>query len=207
MAGSSWPGYALPGDAVYCPALVVANNGLLPAMGPIEVYRWRQPSLEVGSNKRRPVSPRLFLYTISPLFFLMFALIETNQATHIAIHIPHDGADKSLPALAAMLEQNAVFIRSNYSETIKVEPDMTIHLKDTVEFSGREIQVAIVVPASRQTLSDDFVLATSEAYISNKKTLEQRDEKISKLTSEVAFLKASLERLQATLDESKEEVA
>jgi len=112
-----------------------------------------------------------------------------------------------LPALAAMLEQNAVFIRSDYSQTIKVEPKMTIHLKDTVEISGREIEVAIVVPASRQTLSDDFVLATSEAYISNKKTFEQSQEKISKLTSEVAFLKASLERLQATLDESKEEAA
>ena len=136
----------------------------------------------------------------------MFALIQTNQATHIAIHIPHDGADKSLPALAAMLEQNAVFIRSNYSETIKVEPSMTIHLKDTIEIPGREINVAIVVPASKRTLSDDFVLATSEAYISNKKTLEQSQEKVSKLTSEVAFLKASLERLQATLDESKEEV-
>ncbi|MFM1799063.1 MAG: hypothetical protein RLZZ117_1341, partial [Cyanobacteriota bacterium] len=34
----------------------------------------------------------------------MFALIETNGATHIAIHIPHDGADKSIPALVGMLE-------------------------------------------------------------------------------------------------------
>jgi hypothetical protein len=40
MAGSSWPGYALPGNAVYCPALAVANNGLLPDTGPVEVYRW-----------------------------------------------------------------------------------------------------------------------------------------------------------------------
>ena len=135
----------------------------------------------------------------------MFALIETNQATHIAIHIPHDGADKSLPALAAMLEQNAIFVRSNYSETIKVEPSITIHLKDTVEIVGREIEAAIVVPSSRQVLGDDFVLATSEAYISNKKTLEQRDEKISKLTSENVFLKASLERLQATLNELNKE--
>jgi hypothetical protein len=50
-----------------------SNHGLLPLLrqalsneGPIEVYRWRQPSLEVGGNKRRPVSPRLFLYTITP---------------------------------------------------------------------------------------------------------------------------------------------
>jgi len=82
---------------------------------------------------------------------------------------------------------------------------MTIHLKDTVEIPGREIEVAIVVPASRQTLSEDFVLATSDAYISNKKTLEQRDEKISKLTNENVFLKASLERLQTTLDELNKE--
>jgi hypothetical protein len=43
MAGSSWPGYALPGDAVYCPALAVANNGLSPDTGPVEVYRWCHP--------------------------------------------------------------------------------------------------------------------------------------------------------------------
>jgi hypothetical protein len=84
---------------------------------------------------------------------------------------------------------------------------MTIHLKDTIELSGRESELAIVVPASKRTLSDDFVIATAETYVSNKKTLEQRDETIRKLTSEVAFLKASLERLQATLGESKEEAA
>jgi hypothetical protein len=65
MAGLMAPGYALPGDAVYCPALAVANNGLLPATGPIEVYRWCQPSLEVGGNKRRPVSPLFSLYSIT----------------------------------------------------------------------------------------------------------------------------------------------
>ncbi len=137
----------------------------------------------------------------------MFALIETNQATHIAIHVPHDGADKSLPALAAMLEQNAVFVRNGYQTLEVVNPNMTIHLKDTIELSGRESELAIVVPASKQILGDDFVMATPETYVSNKKTLEQRDGTISKLTSEVAFLKASLERLQAALDESKEEVA
>ena len=42
MAGSSWPGYALPGDAVYCPAQAVANNGLSLDTGLVEVYRWRQ---------------------------------------------------------------------------------------------------------------------------------------------------------------------
>jgi len=137
----------------------------------------------------------------------MFALIETNQATHIAIYIPHDGANKSLPALAAMLEQNAVFVRSGYQTIEVVKPDMTIRLNDTIEISGRENELCIVVPTSKQTLGDDFVLATSEAYISNQKAIKERDERISKQSSEIAFLKASLERLEATLDESKEEAA
>jgi len=42
MAGSSWPGYALPGDAVYCPALAVANNGLSPLLR--QVSSTRDPS-------------------------------------------------------------------------------------------------------------------------------------------------------------------
>jgi len=45
----------------------------------------------------------------------MFAQIQTNGATHIIIHIPHEGSEKSLPQLAAMLEQNAVFIQDGYS--------------------------------------------------------------------------------------------
>ena len=137
----------------------------------------------------------------------MFALIETNQATHIAIFIPHDGANKSLPALAAMLEQNAVFVKNGYLTLEVVKPNMTIRLNDTIEISGRENELSIVVPTSKQTLGDDFVLATAEAYISNQKAIKERDERISKQSSEIVFLKASLERLQATLDESKEEAA
>ena len=137
----------------------------------------------------------------------MFALIETNQATHIAIFIPHDGANKSLPALAAMLEQNAVFVKNGYLTLEVVKPNMTIRLNDTIEISGRESELSIVVPTSKHTLGDDFVLATSEAYISNQKAIKERDERISKQSSEIVFLKASLERLQATLDESREEAA
>lgn len=137
----------------------------------------------------------------------MFALIETNQATHIAIFIPHDGANKSLPALAAMLEQNAVFVKNGYLTLEVVKPNMTIRLNDTIEISGRENELSIVVPTSNHTLGDDFVLATAEAYISNQKAIKERDERISKQSSEIAFLKASLERLEATLDESKKEAA
>lgn len=51
----------------------------------------------------------------------MFAVIETNGATHIAIHVPHQGAEKSLPALARMLEENATFIRTGYRIALAVQ--------------------------------------------------------------------------------------
>ena len=136
----------------------------------------------------------------------MFALIETNHATHIAIHIPHDGADKSLPALAAVLEMNAVFVKKGYSELIEVKPKMTIELGNEITITDRDAEISIQIPANSHCLDDSFVLANAEAYISNKKAIDQRDERIGKLCEEIAFLKGSLARLQAQLGESKQEV-
>jgi hypothetical protein len=56
----------------------------------------------------------------------MFALIDTKNATHIAINIPLEGADKTIPALAGMLESNAVFIRKEWRSVATVEPEMSI---------------------------------------------------------------------------------
>ncbi|MCE2836597.1 MAG: hypothetical protein LW834_06515 [Cyanobium sp. 49614_E6] len=136
----------------------------------------------------------------------MFALIETNRATHIAIHVPHNGADKSLPALAAMLEMNAVFIQEGYNQLEQVKPKMTIELGDEITITGRDAEISIQIPANSHCLEDSFILATAEAYISNKKAIDQRDERIVKLCEEIAFLKVSLQRLQTQLDESKQEV-
>ena len=136
----------------------------------------------------------------------MFALIETNGATHIAIHIPHNGSDLSLPALAAMLEMNAVFVNQGYSELFEVKPKMTIELSNQITVTGRDAEISIQIPANSHCLDDSFILANAEAYISNKKAIDQRDERITKLCEEIAFLKASLARLQMQLDESKQDV-
>ena len=136
----------------------------------------------------------------------MFALIQTNRATHIAIHIPHNGSDLSLPALAAMLEMNAVFIYEGYMELQQVKPKMTIELSDEITITGKDAEISIQIPANSHCLDDSFILATAEAYISNKKAIDQRDERIKKLIEEVAFLKGSLTRLQTQLDDSKQEV-
>jgi hypothetical protein len=127
----------------------------------------------------------------------MFALIDTKSATHIAIHIPHDGADRSLPALAAMLEQNSVFIRSGYQELATVTPSMSVILGDTYrqESYGQELTLAIS-KESAAVLGDDFVRATPEVLTSHAKELKKRADENAKLTTELSFLRQQISTLQ-----------
>jgi hypothetical protein len=155
----------------------------------------------MGSNLARPPRrglqwaaliqflPILYFFALSAVS-QMFALIKTNRASHIAIHIPHDGADKSLPALAAMLEMNAVFVNQGYSELVEVKPKMTIELSNEITITGRDAEISIQIPANSHCLDDSFILATAEAYISNKNAIEQRDEKIKKTIRRNCFLES-----------------
>lgn len=131
----------------------------------------------------------------------MFALIDTKGATHIAIHIPHEGAEKNLPALAAMLEQNAVFIRQGYQELATVEPAMQIVLGDQhrVENYGVELMV-LAVPRAGAVITDDFVTATPEVLTSNAKGLKAKDDELSGLRTELSFVKDELARYRAQIE-------
>ncbi len=82
----------------------------------------------------------------------MFALIETKGASHIAINIPHESADKTIPALAGMLESNAVFICMGYNTLETRVPEVSIQL-----------------------------LGTPEVLVSNKRRIEEKDKEIKRL--------------------------
>lgn len=129
----------------------------------------------------------------------MFATIQTNSATHILIHIPHFGSEKSLPALAAMLEKNATFIRAGYSNTEIVKPTMGIVLGDShcVEYGEEEM----IVTTSSEVLSEDFVIAAPDVFISNAKAMKKKDDEISKNRNEITYLKQQLESLKAQLED------
>lgn len=130
----------------------------------------------------------------------MFALIDTKGATHIAIHIPREGADKSLPALVGMLEHNAVFIKSRCSTIETCEPSTSIRLGDLVKIGNNDSDVAIKVPKSNEIIGESFVLYSPEVLISFKRVLTKKDEEITRLRTELAHVKQQLEDARAVED-------
>lgn len=130
----------------------------------------------------------------------MFALIETNGATHIAIHIPKDGADKSLPALAAMLEGNATFINNGWRNTEIVRPKMSITLGDTHTFDSDETG-ELTIAASSEVIGEDFVIAVPEVLISNRKAIEKKSAEIDRLRQELQNVRYQLDAANSRLTE------
>jgi hypothetical protein len=134
----------------------------------------------------------------------MFAFIETNNATHIAIAIPLEGADKTIPALVAMLENNAVFVQKGYDTLETRKPKMTIELDSEIEVKGRESTLSIRIPGSTSVIDDSFVLETPEVRISNQKALAQKDAEISRLRTELAHVKQQFTDLQERINAAAE---
>lgn len=130
----------------------------------------------------------------------MFALIETKNATHIAINIPQQGADKSIPALVGMLENNAVFVRKAYSTLETCTPEMSIQLGDKVLLEGNETELVIVIPGSTSIIDDSFVQEAPDVKISNSKAIRKRDEEIARLRTELAHTKQQLTDLHKSIE-------
>jgi len=144
------------------------------------------------------------------LFFLtnkgnsMYAVIDTKGADKICIHIPHKGSEKSLPALAAMLENNAVFLKTGYYDATVVKAEMSIILGDTFD-AGTE-KPAIVIASNGVVLSDDFEIEAPEVRTSYKKIIEEKEKKIETLSTELKYIKAQLQQAQellASMEESR----
>ncbi len=132
----------------------------------------------------------------------MFAIIETKGATHIAIHVPHQGAEKSLPALAAMLEKSTVCLKNSYSEAELVRPDMSITLGDTYRVDGYDKE--FVIAGSGAQLLEGFEFATPETMVSFAKGIKRRDEENTRLKTELSYTKQELERLKTKVQELSE---
>lgn len=127
----------------------------------------------------------------------MFVLINTKDATHIAISIPSEGSEKSLPAIAAMLENNAVFINDGWNCASVVEPSMSIILGDVYKYVNNE--QSIMIKKSSDIIDDDFVIYSPEVLVSNKKAMKEKNEVISQKTTEITFLKNKISELERVL--------
>jgi hypothetical protein len=134
----------------------------------------------------------------------MFALIETKGATHIAINIPHDGADKTIPALVGMLENNAVFVSKGYRTLETRKPEMSIQLGDRIVIDNSDEELVIQIPGSASVLGDSFVTETPEVLISNRKAIERKDKEIERLATELAHVKQQLADLRERINSEAE---
>lgn len=129
----------------------------------------------------------------------MFAVIETKGATHIAINIPKEGADKSLPALAAMLEYNATFIQKGWRELNIVKPAMSIVLGNSYNAEDAECG-EITIQAEREALDESFHIASPEILISNKKAIAKKEEEIKRLRAELDHTKEQLRESRSQVE-------
>jgi hypothetical protein len=134
----------------------------------------------------------------------MFAIIDTKGATHIAIHIPHQGSEKTLPALAAMLEQNSVFIKQGYQEMGTIKPVMGISLGDVYRLEQYGVEIELVVPESSSVISEGFQHATPAIYTSNQKAIQTKEKEIEKLRTENNYLKEKIKDIEAKAAEVDE---
>lgn len=129
----------------------------------------------------------------------MFALIDFNGATHMAINVPLEGADKTLPSLLGMLEQNTVLVQKGYQTLEPRKGSMSIQLGNTLSIDSYSEQLVIVVPDSGAIIDDHFQFATPEVFVSNKKALDQKDDEIKRLRTELAHVKQQLDDLKETI--------
>lgn len=128
----------------------------------------------------------------------MYALIETKNATHIAIHIPSEKAAESLPAIARMLEKNAVFINKSWRSMEVVKASMSIVLGDTYDLEDNEGE-ALKIIDSGEVIGAEFVAESPELYRSNQKYREKKEKEAEQHRTEIAGLKLQVEKLQAAL--------
>jgi hypothetical protein len=135
----------------------------------------------------------------------MFALINTKGANHIAIHIPHEGADKTIPALVGMLEQNAVFINKGWSSIETIRPEMSIQLGNKITLENSDEELAVVAPGQAAILDESFVYGTPEVRLSWKKAIEKKEAEIQRLRTELAHVKQQLTDLQDRINEAADD--
>jgi len=128
----------------------------------------------------------------------MYALIETKDATHIAIHIPAEKAAESLPAIARMLETNAVFIKKSWREMETTKASMTIVLGDTYDIDNNDGE-ALKIITSGDVIGDEFVAESPEVYRSNKAYRDKKEAELKEKSREIDSLKLQIEKLQASL--------
>ena len=136
----------------------------------------------------------------------MFALIKTNGATEIAIHIPgDDNCSTSLKQLALMLENNATFYENSYYGFKVIEPEMSIVLGDQLQIQGPSGNgECALVPAGFDALDESFEIATPEVQVSYAKAKKAFEDTIKRLRNENEAKALKIQRLEQRIEDLTE---
>lgn len=136
----------------------------------------------------------------------MFVVIKTNNASEIIINIPASGAEKSLPAIAGMLENNAVFIHDSWSELKIVSPEMNITLGSTYKVDGRGEKQDLIIKECGAVIGEEFEIATPDVLASNKQVVEAKNKEIKRLRDELDITKRELALTKESLSNAMESI-
>lgn len=133
----------------------------------------------------------------------MFALIKTNGASEIAIHVPSDdNCSTSLKQLALMLENNATFYDNGYYEFKMIKPEMSIVLGDQIQLQGRsENGEFALVPGGSDLLDESFAIATPEVLASFQQAKKGLQDAIKSLRNENEAKDITIRRLEQRIEE------
>ena len=126
-------------------------------------------------------------------------IIETKNATHIAINIPVADSATMLPSLVSLFENNAIFINNGWSEIKTVTPEIVIKLTDKFVSERHDIELLITTehPAA---VSVDFARLSADAFISCKKQIEGAKKELDRVRNELAISKQLVSELNDKIE-------
>lgn len=132
----------------------------------------------------------------------MFLKVEVQEATEIYIAIPHESAASSLPAIAAMFEKNAVFVKNvRWQDKYEiVKPKMVISLGDAA-ITTEEHGTLMIAPSPNVVTEASFQVATPEVLISTAEVLKKHKEKIESIDKDLRHWRDRAERAEAAVKE------
>lgn len=131
----------------------------------------------------------------------MFALIDTKDASEIAIYIPSDdNCSESLKQLTLMLEHNATFYKVGYQSFEIVKPKISLILGNKHEFESGYESVEVTVASNDHLLDKHFSIDTAQVKASYDKAKRSFAERNERLQKEVASLKLEIEKLEEMIE-------
>jgi len=135
----------------------------------------------------------------------MLMQIKTNGATDLIINLTTDNVEY-VQDMLKMVENNIVAVKSDYYGATEVELESILTVGKHIKFKGsdgyNEVKPDLIISAGE---SDDvlknYEALPMETLLSVKEQLKKLQDTNTSLKKENEYLKATVERLEATLQE------